>query len=359
MVRAILSDVPELEQVYLLPAGGCNLACRHCWVSAPASDRGFEPREKTDNELTVAEIEDIASQARSMGAEAVKLTGTEPMLRSDFAEIYLALSERALGITIETNGTLRPPGVKEVFESRPPRQVSVSLDSSDPYKHDDFRGFAGSFDRAVAFIEILVSLQINTQIIVSLSRFDMEEVKSMARLADELGVSSLKLNPVVPLGRGERMELTAYDAQERIEFTGKAFEIFGPAVNIAIPPAFKPLNRLPTTSSCHVLNLIGVLSDGNTSFCGIGLSRPDLVFGDLRRQSLEDIWQNSEVLGKIRRAVPVGLKGVCRNCMHRRQCLGYCVMENYVHGGSFDSPHPLCQTAFEMGIFPESRRTHG
>ena len=60
----------------------CNNACRHCWVSIPANS---PEREK---ELTFDEITRIVDEARAMGCRKWAISGGEPMLRPDFAEIF-------------------------------------------------------------------------------------------------------------------------------------------------------------------------------------------------------------------------------------------------------------------------------
>ena len=69
----------------------CNHDCRHCYIVLPAGDRAAQ-----EQELSVAEISDIAAQAVNLGAVWCLVTGGEPLLRSDFPEIYLALKRKGL-----------------------------------------------------------------------------------------------------------------------------------------------------------------------------------------------------------------------------------------------------------------------
>ncbi len=69
-------DFP-LEQIYFYLTEGCNLACRHCWLS---------PKLQKDNithpSLSMELFESIVEQAKPLGLESVKLTGGEPLLHS-------------------------------------------------------------------------------------------------------------------------------------------------------------------------------------------------------------------------------------------------------------------------------------
>ena len=78
-----------LERMPRIPLEGnldltyrCNNNCRHCWlwVSPNAPEK--------DQELSSDEIKHIVEQARNLGCRIWALSGGEPMLRQDFAEIF-------------------------------------------------------------------------------------------------------------------------------------------------------------------------------------------------------------------------------------------------------------------------------
>ena len=69
----------------------CNNNCRHCWVRlAPgAAER--------NQELTFEEIRGIVDQARGLGAREWSISGGEPMIRTDFPEIFDYLTRKSNG----------------------------------------------------------------------------------------------------------------------------------------------------------------------------------------------------------------------------------------------------------------------
>ncbi len=62
----------------------CNLACRHCAINLPATD----PRARAW-ELSTKAWKGLLDQAAALGVLTVRMTGGEPLLREDFAELYL------------------------------------------------------------------------------------------------------------------------------------------------------------------------------------------------------------------------------------------------------------------------------
>src|SRR5512136_2028929 len=94
----------------------CNNNCTHCYINLPANDREAETQE-----LTLGEIEHIADQAVEMGAVWVLLTGGEPLIRRDFADIYLMLKRKGLLVSVFTNATIIRKEHIELFKKYPPR----------------------------------------------------------------------------------------------------------------------------------------------------------------------------------------------------------------------------------------------
>jgi hypothetical protein len=79
----------------------CNNACLHCYINRPAADAAAQGRE-----LTTAQWQDLFRQAADLGALSLRFTGGEPLLRPDFAELYLRPPPGAQGAALHQC----PPG---------------------------------------------------------------------------------------------------------------------------------------------------------------------------------------------------------------------------------------------------------
>lgn len=350
-------NLPSLTHLYVNPSASCNLACIHCWVSPERSGPPFRTRNRLEGEFTPDIFAELLDESAGLGLKYLKFTGGEPLLRSDFAELYSLAASHPSGaaIDLETNGTLVPEGLWRAFDISPPRLIAVSLDSSDPLLHDAFRNTRGAWKRSTGFVRNLIERGISTQVIMSVLACDAGPVLEMARFCAELGVCSLKINPVQPVGRGAGLRSPERDVREIIEFSREVHERCGHAVTVDVPPAFLPLGRLREAGVCPIHNLLGVLPDGGISFCGIGFTCPELVMGRFPEDDLETVWRLSPLLAKLREEVPAMIEGVCSRCIHLSGCLGKCVMENYCTGGSFTSPFWLCREAEKAGLFPGTR----
>jgi MoaA/NifB/PqqE/SkfB family radical SAM enzyme len=111
----------------------CNLRCRMCGVRLDA--RLELPLEK----LAVA-----ARSLKELGVFCVSLSGGEPLLREDLAEIVRLFCGMDFDVRVLTNGTLaREPLIRRLADAGL-REVSVSLHSLDPEKQDSINGTSGS-----------------------------------------------------------------------------------------------------------------------------------------------------------------------------------------------------------------------
>ena len=78
----------------------CNLNCPMCYVRLNP-----EEMKPLGRECTKEEWMEMAEQAKEAGLLFILLTGGEPMLRSDFGEIYEGLSKMGFSISINSNTT--------------------------------------------------------------------------------------------------------------------------------------------------------------------------------------------------------------------------------------------------------------
>ena len=129
-------------------------------------------------------------------------------------------------------------------------------------------------------------------------------------------------------------------------------------VHFNVPFAFYSMRKLlnDRLSRCAVTNLLGVLSGGELSLCGIGVAIPEFVYGDAETDDLREVWCHSPGLIRLREQIPAQLEGICSRCLHRDLCRGCCVALNYHEAGRLNAPYHFCDRAEALGLFPASRK---
>ncbi|MCI0474718.1 MAG: radical SAM protein, partial [Anaerolineales bacterium] len=119
----------------------CNCNCRHCYINLPANDRTAKSQE-----LTFAEIRNIFDQAVELGSLWCLMTGGEPLVREDFAEIYLYAKKKGLLASIFTNATLIDDKFIELIKRYPPRDLEVSVYGVTRETYERVTRVPGSFE---------------------------------------------------------------------------------------------------------------------------------------------------------------------------------------------------------------------
>ena len=352
-------EMRVLNTLYFYLTEGCNLACRHCWMGPR-----FDPTGNHYPTLPVELFETAIREAKLLGLRCVKLTGGEPLLHPHFTRLLEIVRREKLKLTVETNGLLCTPEIAAEIAKSPNRFISVSIDGTDAATHEWVRGVPGSFEAARQAVRNLVAADTKPQVIFTVMRGNAGQVDAIVRMAEELGAHSVKFDMVQPTARGENLHNNqeTLNIADLIELGRHVQEELAPKAKLQVlidyPWAFRSLHNIARGAGCGVCGIFGVLgviASGHYALCGIGQQVPDLVFGEVGKDRLEEIWRDNAILKALREGLPERLEGVCGRCLMKRRCLGQCVAQNYYRKGSLLAPNWFCEQAEEAGLFPASR----
>jgi cyclic pyranopterin phosphate synthase len=175
----------------------CNERCLYCM---PEGYRGWAQR---SDHLAADEILRVVETAAGMGFRKFRLTGGEPLVRSDLVNIAERIWEvpgvEALGVS--TNG-LRLKDLARPLRQAGVRAVNISLDTLDPRRYGELTG--GSLGRVIEGIEAACDagferVKLNC---VLLRGINEDQILPLARFGAALGcpVRFIELMPVGPGG---------------------------------------------------------------------------------------------------------------------------------------------------------------
>ena len=116
-----------LRNLRLSVTDRCNLRCQYCM---PEDEYVWLPK---DDVLSFEEITRVVDQFVTLGVDKVRLTGGEPLLRSQLPVLIKMLAERPQlrDIAMTTNGVLLPKHAQDLKDAGLHR-LTVSLDTIDP-----------------------------------------------------------------------------------------------------------------------------------------------------------------------------------------------------------------------------------
>jgi radical SAM protein with 4Fe4S-binding SPASM domain len=147
---------PVLSSLDIELTERCNNACIHCYINLHAADRGAIARE-----LSTAEWRDVLGQAAGLGALSVRFTGGEPLLRDDFAELYLHARQLGMQVRLFTNARLITPQLAALFARVPPREkIEITVYGMTPETYDGIACAPGAYEQFRRGVDLLLEHQV-------------------------------------------------------------------------------------------------------------------------------------------------------------------------------------------------------
>lgn len=160
----------------------CNLRCKHCYLD---SVHDGMPGQK---ELSAAEFDNIFAQIADEGTLWLLLTGGEPLVRSDFREIYASAKRRGFILTLFTNGTLLTPEMADFLTDWRPAKIEITLYGYTQGTYERVTGIPGSHARCMRGIELLMERGLPLRLKSVLMTLNEHELEEMRAFAERLGV---------------------------------------------------------------------------------------------------------------------------------------------------------------------------
>ncbi len=160
----------------------CNLRCVHCYLGDQA-----EQHRQRDRELGADDVKAAISEWVEAGCLYLTITGGDPLLRSDFPEIYRHARESGLVVTVFCNGTRITDDIAALFAELPPRKVEISLYGATAAVHDAITGVPGSHARAWEGIRRLRNAGVRRVLKMMVLTVNRHEFEAVERQAAEAG----------------------------------------------------------------------------------------------------------------------------------------------------------------------------
>jgi radical SAM protein with 4Fe4S-binding SPASM domain len=330
----------------------CDLACRHC---------GSRAGHARHDELSTAECLDLVRQMAELGVMEVTLIGGEAYLRDDWTEIVREIRKLGMSCTMTSGGRGITREKAQAAKAAGIESVSISIDGNEA-THDRLRGVKGSYRSAFQAMDFLreagVKVSTNTQI----NRLTLPELPELLEALAAHGGHSWQLQLTVPMGRAADEPDVLFQPYEMLEL----FPLLGQLKKRAdeLKVRIWPGNNLGYFGPYESV-LKGTMPRGHMASCGAGRSTlgieadgaikgcPSLpteawTGGNIRDNSLKDIWERAAPLRYTRDRTVEDLWGYCRTCYYAEECRAGCTWTSFVFFGRAGN-NPYCHhRALEM-----------
>jgi len=351
----------------------CDLACVHCRAEA-------NPR-RSAAELSFEEAQALVHAIKAFGKPypLFILTGGDPAKRTDIFDIIAYAHAEGLRVAMTPSATplISREAVKRFADAGLVR-LALSLDGKDALTHDRFRGVAGSFNRTLQILDWCREFGLETQIHTTVTRHVLDDLPAIAEMIGQRGIKLWALFLLIAVGRAARLEIRRlnlnarqfeslfhwlYDLTKsapfdvtpregyhyrRVLLQRRAAELGVTAKDLLVNAEKKEWTPTELASSTQATRIVraplGVNDGKGIVFVSQqGDVQPsgflNLIGGNVRRESLTDIYRNSPVFLRVRDYSLI--KGKCGVCEFKNICGGSRSRAYAITGDSMRSD-PYC-----------------
>ena len=300
-------DLPSPPFLVLFINSICNMKCEHCfyWTSLNKKD-----------DLSKDEI---FALSRSLGhIENLNLSGGEPFIRKEFAEICRQFIQHngVKQIYVPTNGYYTDKTIKAITEvlKEPTLDLFVAEISLDgmPEFHDNFRVAKNAFKKAMETYDALAKLQeqdprLRIHSIATATQVNMDEIKKLTTYLYERCPKMDHHNLAIIRGDRKNPTLTGPSLKQYEELYEYIRRLWAPREQGRMGSLVEPMLQWAKVETvkqsrqvvpCRAGQLSGVVyANGDVSLCEI--HKP---IGNLRKNTFPEIW-HSEEAKKLRESI--------------------------------------------------------
>ena len=184
-----LEFVQKLRQ-YRIPVSGnieitrrCNFDCIHCYLGDMKRSQDMISRE-----LDTLTWKNLIDEIADAGCLFLLFTGGEPLLRSDFIDIYRHAVMRGMVVTVFTNGSMISDEILDCFSQYPPQVVEITIYGATPSTYEAVTGCSDGLEKVMAGIEKLVGHGIRTRVKTILMKKNQHEFERLEKIAEDYGL---------------------------------------------------------------------------------------------------------------------------------------------------------------------------
>jgi len=324
----------------------CNLHCTHCaWDSArPLPD-----------ELTLKQCLQLIDQMQSMGVCELSFSGGEPLTKKkQLLSMAAYATARKFHLGLATNATLINQTVADELGQAGFSEIQVSFEGLEA--HENIRG-RGVWSKTIEGVRLLVRNGFDITFAVAINKTNFGELDNIFATAIKEGVKNIRFVRFIPIGRGQRnMNLFEFSVEEEIRLAKilwqKRWELHDQLIitfnkhYVSIGVQDKPeLGCIPETFGWNWdcpsgRSRLCIMPQGKVAPCPL-IGSLGLNGGDIREQSLADIWGHSEFFHQIRTDKRQHNKQ-CASCSLWAKCSGGCKAASMAHFGKLMEIDPLC-----------------
>lgn len=331
--QTMKNQKPCLQNIIIEITQKCNERCVHCYI----------PHENKNSIMSDKDFYAIVDMCGGIETILnVRITGGECMSHPSFKNYIRYVKDKGFALTLLTNLTLLDDETIYILKEGTLSQVQVSMFSVNPEIHDRITAVPGSLEKTMKNIEKLKAAGVPVSIATQAMEINKDSIERLYEYTIKHGFN-LRCDWTIIAKENRNSENLSYRIRDLSNYKNicksRLKHCDGYEKELR-----KALSRDPKPETSHLCNAgtNGLYIDTNLKV------HPcpgwDLIVGDLKSDSLSDIWNKSEKLQKVRDVV---LKDFpkCAKCDIRNLCsicMAQADMEKVANDFKFEMPEYVC-----------------
>lgn len=292
-LKLLLFDRPFFLEINLTER--CNLHCVYCRANS-----GGKKRLNVDPQLLTQALE----ESYEFGVARITISGGEPTLYSNFDYAIELLSIFQNRWALLTNGTVITRIIAKKLREAGVRNVQISVAGLDPATDTEHRGIRESLQRSVRGLRYLADEGVHTTLGFNVTSANVHQVDQLSRFCESVCVDEIKLNLFMAYGRGALHEELRLNHQQIDMIKTSILHQKG-----QLPPIHLYHSPNHVCPAGYFSAVIG--ANGKVYACSL-VKYSDFVAGDLRKNTLLEVWRKSAEFELLRKEGP--MYNACHYC---------------------------------------------
>ncbi len=316
----------------------CNCRCQHCYQDS------FSPASQLSFSALVKIFENIKDFLQRKKVKlTVNLTGGEPLLHPDWKRLLEFLSAQPVvhQLGLITNGHFLDSQNCHFLSRFPGCKLKISAEAAEEKSYEFFRG-PGRWEKFLQGIEQARKTGLEMTLMFTLLEINADRLEEVIQFAWEQKFHNVIIERFIPWGKGQLLKKSVISKQKWKQ-TGKfLLKVCGMEEDLSLLTPYRAFMLVKKKNTINLLGASCVLGKDGLALMPDGTVYPcrrfPLTIGNLRQQSLSEIWENSPILKMLR--TRIFLKGKCQSCQVKN-CPG-CRAFAYALEGDFLEEDKLC-----------------
>lgn len=314
----------------------CDKRCVYCFYDATESTQ-------MHTKMDLFTAKKVIDECAVSGVQSITFSGGEPMLHPDIVEIIRYCSQKGIRSILATRGGVSPQKAIDVCRSGL-NQVTVGLDASNDQIADRIANSNNVATRTIEFIRTAIDSNVLVKVLCIVSKLNYRDIPNMINLCKSLNVHALVFRECAnSFGRNDDSILLHDHERDEIN----AMIENAPQVDFDIHYTKRLMDLCnPTITNIHCRmgrHVMTIRSDAKVVMCDTIISDERLVVGDVKKNSIQEIWDSEAMHSFINPTRQLYANTKCGECNRFAICQKcQCVYASLLATGKLRSPLTNC-----------------